>query len=108
VYRGILSKLLERPVRRLGQPDPAFGEVGTRKEMQGRENKLGEMKCPRVLRVDVAHNRKGEATGGNAREELGGGGMPGALRVVLRRGPTIAQKRGLVNIAVILLAPQRV
>jgi hypothetical protein len=60
------------------------------------------MERQRVLRVDVAYQREGEAAGGDASEELGGGGMPGASRVV-RLYCTMAEERRLVNILGVLL-----
>ena len=61
-----------------------------------------------MLRVDIAHEREGKSAGGVAREESGGGGMPGAPRVVGRlECRTMAQERGLVNIAMLLPAPHR-
>jgi hypothetical protein len=59
------------------------------------------------LRVDIRYEREGEAARGYAREELGGGGRPGASHVVGgRRRTTIAEERDLVNtIAMLLPAP---
>lgn len=50
-------------------------------EEQRRENRLGEIERQRMLRVDIEYKREGEAARGNAREELGGGGIPGASYV---------------------------